>query len=335
MQNPSILVLHPIYTALEEAEIRLEDALDHVPDVTCSVKYLHRSADEKVLREHMREANIILGFANRKLLKEATSLSWLHLPSAGADAYCDRSLYHRDDILLTNSSGVYGTPIAEHILGMMLAFCRGINGAIRKQARAEWGCSEYSDSLVELSGTTLGIIGLGDIGRALAVRAKAMGMYVLGVRRRPVSPEYPIPEGVDEIFGEDGVPETLSRSDHVALCLPSTNRTKGLIGPERLRLMKPTAYIYNVGRGDVLDEKALIEALLEKRLAGAGLDVFETEPVPSESPLWRMTNVIVSPHISGISPLDTDRILSIFMENLRRYISGSDLINVVDIDESY
>jgi phosphoglycerate dehydrogenase-like enzyme len=211
-----------------------------------------------------------------------------------------------------------------------------------------------------LAGKTCVVLGLGDIGTEVARRAKAFGMEVLGIRRRPVTlrvsgdasatdlsagaepPPAPagqrrpsLPRFVDEVVDQSGMPAALARADYLVVALPLTEATHHIVDAEALTVMKPTAYVFNIGRGALIDEPALIRALEEGRLAGAGLDVFEKEPLPEENPLYRMENVIVTPHSAGRSPGNGQKLLSLFCRNLRRYLARKPLLNLVDKDAGY
>ncbi|MEX0821816.1 MAG: D-2-hydroxyacid dehydrogenase [Rhodothermales bacterium] len=268
----------------------------------------------------LRKADVIVGRPVVEDLDRAGALSWLQLSSAGADAYVD---VLRDEVVLTAANGVYGVPTSEHAVAMMLAMVRGIPDAVRAAGEKRWQRPLQYD---ELYGRTCGILGLGDIGSSIARRADAFGMRVVALRRRPGNP----PDYVDAVYGPDGLYELLQESDHVVNVLPATEATHHLIDAAALAGMKPSAYFYNVGRGTTVDEGALVDALKEGRLAGAGLDVFEEEPLPPESPLWDLPNVVLTPHRGGSSPREEERVADLFLQNLERRANGEDLLNVVD-----
>lgn len=270
-------------------------------------------------------AEIICGWPGVESLDRATNLKWLQLASAGADRYVDKLA---PDVLLTNASGTYGICIAEHVLAMMLALTRGVHWMVRAQIAHVWK-REFRG--FEVFGQTMGIIGLGDIGTQTARRAKALGMTVLANRRSPGQK----PDFVDELHGPDGLHDILGRSDHVVVTVPGGAKRRDLIGRDEIAAMKDGAYFYNVGRGTTVDEPALIEALQSGKLSGAGLDVFRNEPLEPESPLWRMENVILSPHEAGATQRQWQRIGEIFLDNLRRYLAGDELRNLVDRGQGY
>jgi phosphoglycerate dehydrogenase-like enzyme len=212
----------------------------------------------------------------------------------------------------------------------MLAFATGLRTLVASQSSREPVRTQVVATKFELEGQTLCVLGLGDIGGALARRGRALGMRVLGVRRGG-DPSL----DVDELFPTERRIEAISQADHVALCLPLTAETRGLVGERELRAMRPTAYVYNVGRGDSIEPRALLQALTQGWIAGAGLDVTSPEPLPTDSPLWEMPNVILGQHTSGSSPRNYDRITDIFAANLRRYLAGVPLANVVDRARGY
>jgi len=207
------------------------------------------------------------------------------------------------DVLLTNASGAHGVPMAELVLGMMLSFAAGLHTAIRAPADYHAPRGQILREKFELEGQSLCVLGLGDIGGMLARKAQALGMRVIGVRRGTDPFPY-----VDAQVTTDRLLDVLPQADHLALCLPLTSETVGIVGAAELAVMKPSAYIYNVGRGSSIDPDALIEALQAGRIAGAGLDVTDPEPLPVDSPLWAMPNVVLSRHTSGSSPFNADRI---------------------------
>lgn len=262
-------------------------------------------------------------------IEQMNQLRWVQAGTAGVDHLLRLRLSERG-VVVTNSSGAHGGPISELILSHMLAFATGLNVAIRAQSERRYIQQQVSDTKFELAGQTLCVAGLGDIGGTLARRADAMGMRVIGVRRttRPAA-------GVAQIYTAAELPTALAQADHVALCLPLTEQTRHFIGAAELRAMRKTAYIYNVGRGASIDQAALIQALQEGIIAGAGLDVTDPEPVPQDSPLWAMTNVILSQHTSGMSPHNSDRVTELFAANLTRYLAGEPLHQLINPARGY
>jgi phosphoglycerate dehydrogenase-like enzyme len=296
------------------------EAIERIGEVAAPLRVQRVRRDEPAYVELLPRAEVIVGGLWPEDVGGATSLRWLQIGSAGANRILDLLPAH---VILTNASGVFGIPIAEHVLAMMLALVRQIPQSVLAANQARWS---QQVGRVELYGTTCGIIGLGDIGTEVARRAKAFGMRVLAVKRQAsVRPDF-----VDELRDITGLDRLLAESDHIVNCLPGTAHTFHLLDAGRIGLMKRGARLYNIGRGNTLDEAALVAALESGRLAGAGLDVFEQEPLPADSPLWRMANVIVTPHRSGQSPCNGQRLAEIVLRNAGHYARGEPLENVVD-----
>ena len=257
-------------------------------------------------------------------------LRWIHSQAAGID-YVDGAPGLLDaGVVITSSSGVHARPLSETVVGAIIALAKGFPQAMRRQGRREW--VRYTPE--DVTGKVVAIIGAGKIGTAIAHRCLVMGLRVVGVRRNaPVEGS-----GVGPfrwVAGRDGLTEALSVSDYVVLCAPRTPETVGMIGVKEFAAMKVGARFINVARGDLVDETALIAALESGRLGGAYLDVFATEPLPDESPLWDMENVLITGH-SGAGSADRDeRVVEIFLENLRQYVGGRPLVNVYDPARGY
>ena len=303
-----ILVLVDVPEDFDDRVERIDDSLT-----------IRRDADA------LLDAEVIFGRPDIAELSRAKNLKWLQLSSAGANRYVNDV---GEDVVLTTASGVYGVPAAEHVLAMMLSLARAIPHSVRAAQSSEWDRSRPCD---ELFGRTCGVLGLGDIGLEVARRAQAFGMRVIGMKRtRGICPDF-----VDEVFVVDELDEVLAQSDHIVNTLPDTKDTHHMIDGLALKNVRPGSYFYNVGRGRTVDEAALVGALQQGTLAGAGLDVFESEPLPKKSPLWRMPNVIVTPHVAGSSPREDERVAHIFLENLKRWVDGQPLNNVVDRELEY
>ena len=258
------------------------------------------------------------------LLRAAPGLRWVQVASAGVEQYLFPELV-ASEVILTNAKVIYGSHLADHLMAFILAFNRSLPHLFRCQQQEVW---ETRDNLraMEMEGETLLVVGLGGTGLAVARRAAAFDMRVLAVTRSP-KPETP---GVDHIGTPDELPALLPQADHVAICCALTRETYHLFSAPQFRLMRPTAYIHNVTRGGVIDHEALVLALREGELAGAGLDVTEPEPLPAGHPLWQMPNVLITPHASGHSPHSGRRMFDLLRENLRRFGAGEPLLNVVD-----
>ena len=276
----------------------------------------------------LKEAEIVFGWPKTDLLKEAENLKWLHLPSAGVDRYANQEIYQNQDIILTNSSGVYGKPIAEHVFAMIMAHNRNLIDYAYDKKEKNW---HPKNNIKDFFNSTVGILGLGDIGSTIAKRAKAWGAEVLALKRTMVDrPDY-----VDQIYLNQDLNKLLKKSDYLILTLPGTPATEGIIGREELQMMKESSFVVNIGRGSLIEQDALIEALEKGWIAGAGLDVTEPEPLPEESRLWNLENVILTPHTSGFSPTNDQRRFKIFKENLKHYLADEKLINRVDFELKY
>ena len=269
----------------------------------------------------------------RRHVDKADALRWMHTPLAGVDRVLSPELL-KSSIRVTSSRGVNSIAVAEHTLGLILSMTRGVADSLRAQGESRWAQHEIwsrQPPLQELHGQVLGILGLGDIGRELALRARALGMTVWGVVRRPRDrPEY-----VDRLLVAGKEDVLLRESDIVVLALPLTADTKGIIGERQLKRMKHTARLINIGRGELVQESALVRALREGWIAGAGLDVYATEPLPPSSPLWRLPQVVMTPHIAGTHPKYMGRSADIFLQNLKRYLAGEPLVNEVDKKAGY
>lgn len=283
------------------------------------------------LQEALPETEVVFGGPPvGDNLRQAAKLKWVQLASAGANSILN-SEFAATKIVLTTASGSSSIQISEHVFAMMLMFARRMHEYQAAQADGRWdrAATERVDELFE---KTLGIVGLGSIGQEVARRAKVFGMRVVATKRTLDKAAVP---DVDELLPADRLDDLLSQSDYVLLAVPLTPETTGLIGADELARMKPTAFLVNIGRGPVLDEDALAAALHKGRLGGAGLDTFMTEPLPAESPLWRLPNVIITPHTAGATPRYWERTTALFCDNLQRYLEGKPLRNVVSRELGY
>ncbi len=265
------------------------------------------------------------------MLAAMPRLVWYQTGGAGVENLPLAALAARG-VTLTNNSGVHAINMSEHVLAMMLAFARALPRLIRAQEARRWRDEETRTSTFELHGQQLLLVGLGDIALAVAERAAAFGMHISGVRRRPALDP---PASVPTLVPIAQLHDALAAADHVVVSLPLTAATRGLLGAAEIAAMKRGAYLYNVGRGAVIDQAALIDALAVGRLGGAGLDVTDPEPLPVDSPLWGMANVLITAHTSGASPNYWDRGIAIIEENVARFRAGEPLINEVDLDAGY
>ncbi len=258
----------------------------------------------------------------------APNLRWIQVTNAGID-YLTRRGLHRIGVTISNARGIHGANMGEYVTMMALAFTKRVNVYVRAQARHEWSHAEPR----ELAGTTMGIIGLGEIGKGVARYARAFGMRVVALRRTAAGGE--VSEHADHVFGVAGLHDLLERSDFVTLALPWTSESHHLIDEAALRAMKPDAVLINISRGDIVDEQALIRALRDGWIGGAALDVFEQEPLPAESPLWDMENVLITPHMSGNTPRYFELVIELFCRSLRRVLDGGRPLTVVNVEAGY
>ena len=298
------------------------------------LKIAHRNGYEGAEQE-LRGAEIIFSTSLRpEQFALARNLRWIHAPSAAVHQLLSAKLV-TSDVVVTNSREVHGPVVAEHVLALIFALAKKIPQAAVLQHRHIWGQEAIWKEGVhprEIAGATLGLVGVGSIGRRVAQRAAALGMRTIAVREHV---EKETPEGVEEVFPASALDEVLKQSDYVALAAPLISATKGLINAARLAVMKPSACLINVGRGAQVDEAALVEALRARRIAGAALDVFENEPLPEDSPLWCVENLLITPHTAGLTEKLWHRHYELFSDNLRRYVAREPLRDVVDKQKGY
>lgn len=287
----------------------------------------------------IRGAEVYLGFGiSPPLFAAATEgaesrLRWVHSAAAGIGSSLFPAM-RASEIVLTNSAGIHAPPMAEWAIAVILYFARGLDFAIHAQAKSTWDKAPFEDpntAIREVAGATLGIVGLGGIGQEIATRAAALGMRVIATRRTPADP----PNGVKRLFGPGGLDTLLAESDYLILAVPDTPSTRNLIGADELARMKNAAVLINLARGAVLDESALIQTLKSGHLRGAALDVFQHEPLSPDSPFWGIPNVLVTPHVSPTSRGYWKRETDLILENFRRYLSGGEMLNVVDKESGY
>jgi phosphoglycerate dehydrogenase-like enzyme len=287
------------------------------------------AADREKLDTLLASTEVIYGFIiHQDILSRAPGLKWVQTMSAGVDRLAGTDIW-QSPVIITGVSGIHTTPIGEFVLEFMLMFAKQAPLCFQMKQKHEW--KRFMPG--GLRGKTVGIVGLGHIGREVARLSKAFGMRVIATRRsaRKVTQA----RNVDVLLPAKQLRQLLAESDYVVICTPLTPETRGLIGEAELRAMKPTACLINIARGGMVDEEALIRALDEKRIAGAGLDVTATEPLPPDNRLWDFDNVILSPHVAGGMEEYAKRATEIFCENLRRYLGGRKLINVIDKKKGY
>jgi phosphoglycerate dehydrogenase-like enzyme len=289
--------------------------------------------DESKAREFAADAEILLcdlfwGRDVPALFPWLRSLRWLHSVSAGVDHMLFAELIE-SEVLLTNGRGAFKRALAEFVIASALHFAKDLPRLVRNQREGHW--EQYD--MQELHGQVMGIVGYGEIGRATAALAKAFGMRVLGLRRRPES------SGgeslVDEMVPRERLLDLMAQSDYVVVAAALTPETRAMIGAPELAAMKPTGVLVNVGRGAIVSEPALLNALRERRIRGAALDVFEVEPLPARHPFYRLDNVLLSPHTADHVEGWLERGVEVFLDNFTRYQQGETLLNIVDKRAGY
>lgn len=286
------------------------------------------------IEERIAEATVFLGGRlTHEQFRKGSGLRWIHVPWAGVNALMELNGILESGLLITNSSGVMADSVADQVMAYLVMLNRSLAKQIGWQMRREWNrytSVEHPDRRI-LRGMTLGILGYGSIGRAIASRARGFGMRVIALRRSAATAE----GDVEAFYTSDRLHELLAGSDFVVVALPLTAGTEGLIGIDEFRRMKPTAYLVNVARGSIVREEDLIAALQGGEIAGAALDVFAEEPLPEDSVLWNMENVIVTPHSSGGFVGFGNAVTDLFIENLTRYVEGRPMLNRVDVERGY
>jgi phosphoglycerate dehydrogenase-like enzyme len=289
---------------------------------------------EEALKKDIDQAEILLLWEPRffKLLKpafpQATSLKWIHTRSAGVDSNLFPELVD-SHVILTNSKGIYSASLSEFVIAAILFFAKGFRRMLRSQQAHIWDPFKVTD----VCGQTLGIVGLGDIGKTIASRAHCLGLRVIGCKQN--INEALGCDHIEQLYAPDHLLEMLKQCDYVVICAPLTRATRGMIDEPALRTMKPNGVIINIGRGPVVQEAALIRALREGWIKGAALDVFSEEPLPPDSPLFELENLLLSPHCADITENVFWPAVRLFVTNFMRYMNGEPLFNIVDKRAGY
>lgn len=315
--RPTVVVLHD------------GDAPDEMARIAEHAELRYATGDELPKALPGTDAMFVWAFRSQAIADawpHADSLRWIHAASAGVDRLLFPEL--RDsEVLLTNSRGVFDQPIAEYVLGTVLTFAKDMHTTLRLQDAKQW-----KHRVTErIAGKTALVIGTGPIGRTIARQLSAAGLRVTGAGRTARTGD----ADFGDIHASDDLARVAGDYDYLVVAAPLTPQTHGLINADVLAALRPTARLINVGRGELVDEPALTTALQRHQLAGAALDVFDTEPLPQDSPLWEMPNVLVSPHMSGDTLGWTDELVDLFLTNLRAFTDGTDLRNVVDKHRGY
>lgn len=295
---------------------------------------IHRDTYDN-LEDYVGDVEVLFTLSLRPdQFKVARKLKWLHCPAAAVHQFSFPEFVD-SDVILTNGRDVHGPVVAEHVMALIFALAKNLHLTARFQQKSEWGQEPIWDAYPHprlIAGATLGLVGLGSIGRPVAKHAAALGMRVIAMRGNP---EKGSAEGVEQVFPPSHLDQLLTKSDYVVLAAPITANTEHLIGEKQLARMKSDACLINVGRGQLVDEAALIQALREKKIGGAALDVFDKEPLPSDSPFWTLENVLITPHTAGLAEQLWEREYALFTENLRRYQSHQPLLALVDKQKGY
>ena len=276
-------------------------------------------------------ADAAIGVCSAEVLAQARQLQWIQWPAAGVDRCVQEPAIHERHLLLTNLQRTMGPSMAEHVLGMMLALSRHFDYFMKQQQQAQWASESTAPQLVDLEGKTVLVVGLGGIGTEVARRAHAFGMRVTATRATGRSG----PDFVSYVGLPEELPKLAREADFIVNCAPLTAQTTGIFNREFFETLKPGTYFISVGRGKSTVTADLIAALSSGRLAGAGLDVVDPEPLPADSPLWHLPNVIITPHVSADTQVSAEQRNFVLVENLRRYNAGEPMISVVDIERGY
>jgi phosphoglycerate dehydrogenase-like enzyme len=307
--------------------------LERILSVSARIE-VNQSRDQEELLKLVENADVLLaGRFSQRMFLAARKLKWIQTNYVGVESFLYPEVVE-SDVIITNAGGVNTIPVAEHAIGLIFCLSRKLNLFIRNQIEKKWKTSnaELLSQMKEVDGKTLGIVGVGRIGGEIVKKAKCLGMKTIAARKNTSAQK---PDHVDKLVSSENLDQLLAESDFVVLQLPTTAETKNMIGEKEFRSMKPTAFLINTGRGDVVQEDELIKALKEGWIAGAALDTFADEPLPENSPLWDMQNVVITPHVAGLTPYYFDRLIEVFCENLKRFINKEQLVNVVDKRRGY
>jgi phosphoglycerate dehydrogenase-like enzyme len=283
--------------------------------------------------EHVADADAIIGTATPELLAAGSKLRWVQVGSAGVERYLAIPELGSGRVLLTNGQKLASPEIAEHVMALTRALARGLRQSVEAQMAMDWRRSDIASeaSLQRLRGKTLLVVGLGGIGTEVARLASAAEMRVTGIRSSRRSG----PPFVDQVGLTEELAEFAAEADVVVNCLPMTPDTADIFDATLFKVMKPTAFFVNVGRGGTVDTEALVFALVKGEIAGAGLDVTDPEPLPSGHPLWKAPNTVITPHYAAWSDIGRERRWLLYRENLRRFVAGEPLLSVVDPERGY
>lgn len=301
------------------------DQLKRLEDIIGNEHTYVMSGSHDEMVEEGKDTDIFFGFCSEEIFPLFPNIKWIQASSAGMDRHMYPAI-RQSDVILTNAAGLYATHVADQAFALLLGLARGIPQTVRNQDQHKWG--GLGTPMIEIDGFRMGIVGLGGIGMEMVKRAKGFDMHVIAVDAYRTER----PDNVDELMPMDKLKDLMSRVDVVMIACPLTEETRGLINADNLSVMQQSAYFINVARGPIVKEDDLIQILKDGKIAGAGLDVTEVEPLDQNSPLWDFPNVIISPHSAGGSQHRMTRITSFFLDNLERYLNGEELKNIVNKD---
>jgi phosphoglycerate dehydrogenase-like enzyme len=328
-QHKIAILLHADFEMWRPPVWFMEKLRMDFPEV--EVKYSAMKRDDE---QALHDADVLIGWSlPPEQLHAAKSLRWIYSITAAVDQFLYPELI-ASEIAVTNAGGVHGPVVAEHAIAMLLALAKSLPSAVRYQERRKWAMEAIWNEKPrprEVRGASLVVVGLGSIGAEVASMAAALKMHVIGVREHPERGA----AGANEVVGYAALNEVLSRADFAVLATPLTERTRHLINVRRLQLFKSTAFLINVSRGALVDEAALVKALRDGKIAGAALDVFEEEPLSRWSPLWKMPQVLITPHTAFLTENVWQRHYEMFSANLKRYLAGQPLHGLVDKTRGY
>ncbi len=311
---------------IEGMRFDADELQSEFPDVE-----FHFTDDPEEQKTLIKDADAYYGRPSPEVFREADKLRWIQNPGTGINFVMDHPELVNSDVVLTNMRGTHAPPMADHVFAMILQLAHRMSDFMDDQRARRWQPTNYSNTLVDLEESTIGIMGMGGIGKACARRAIGFGMEVHGVDLHP----YPAPPGIKEIVGLDRLDDVLKIVDWFVITVPLTHESKGSIDRRRIELMKHGAYLVVISRGGIIDEEALLDALKSGNLAGAGLDVTATEPLPEDSPLWDAPNLILTPHASATTPSVPSGRGELFKENLRRFMNDEPLMNMTNKVEGF
>ncbi len=326
-----------------------QEQLDELHTLAPEFKVVSRplSQGQELPEEEWAQVEVLYTFRGLPQPEQAPKLRWIQFHLAGIEEHLEQPILHQVKVQATTLSGANAPQVAEHALALMLALGHHLPEMIADQSRSQWATQRSQRYLPkELILSTVGIIGYGSVGQRLARMLQSFGVTILASKRDLLQqrgsdgfqvdgqgdPAADLPR---RLYPGKALRSLLKECDYVVVTVPLTGETRGMLGAKQFSAMKPGAVLVDVSRGGVVDQKALIQALEKGQLAGAGLDVFEEEPLPADNPLWEMPNVLISPHVAGLSPHYVERAFTLFKENLRRYIAGEELLNKIDLERGY